>query len=163
VIVVRTNTLIRGRVHVIPHSLCTCLFHSLDVAACGLPYPNDQHFVTMVQFARVCRAKFNKIVCEMHQQLDSADLKLRIGIHSGPVTAGVLRGKRARFQLFGDTVNAASRMKSNGVPDKIHVSQQTAELLMEAGYSHWVTTREIPIDVKGKGKMQTYFVDPTTR
>jgi class 3 adenylate cyclase len=54
---------------------------------------------------------------------------MRFGIHSGPVTAGVIRSQNARFQLFGDTVNTASRMESNGAPGRIHISQETASQL----------------------------------
>ena len=52
---------------------------------------------------------------------DTAELQLRVGMHSGPVTAGVLRGEKARFQLFGDTVNTASRMESNGQKGKVRI------------------------------------------
>jgi class 3 adenylate cyclase len=73
------------------------LAHS-PVAACGVPKANKKHAVVMCRFARSAMAKFRS-VCRL------LDLSLRIGVHSGPVTAGVLRGDRARFQLFGDTVN----------------------------------------------------------
>jgi class 3 adenylate cyclase len=83
---------------------------------------------------------------------DTADLALRLGIHSGPVTAGVLRGERARFQLFGDTVNVAARMESNGMRGRIQASQSTADYLISAGKGHWVKAREDLVEAKGKGK-----------
>jgi class 3 adenylate cyclase len=95
------------------------------VAATGLPEPQDNHAIIMVRFARDCMVKVNELKHELVDKLgaDTAELEMRVGIHSGPVTAGVLRGSKGRFQLFGDTMNTASRMESNGVRGRIHVSQ----------------------------------------
>ena len=80
---------------------------------------------------------------------------IRMGLHSGQVTAGVLRGERSRFQLFGDTVNTAARMESTGIRNCIQVSSITASLLKEQGRSKWLREREERISVHGKGMMQT--------
>jgi hypothetical protein len=90
---------------------------------------------------------------------DILDLDMRIGLNSGPVTAGVLRGDRARFQLFGDTVNTASRMESNGMKGRIHISETTANKLVAQGKGQWIKEREDTIVAKGKGEMRTYWVE----
>ena len=89
-----------------------------------------------------------------------SSLALRIGLHSGPITGGVLRGQKSRFQLFGDTINTASRMESLGVTGKIHVSEATATELRNHGCGSWLEMRQDKVTAKGKGEMTTYFVTP---
>ena len=71
----------------------------------------------------------------------------------------MLRGDKARFQLFGDTVNTASRIENSSEPGKIHVSIDTATLLQQAGKGDWLEERPGgPVELKGKGTMQTYWL-----
>lgn len=132
------------------------------VAVCGLPEPCEDHAIVMARFARDCLEKMNELARKLEATLgpDTANLAMRTGLHSGPVTAGVLRGDRARFQLFGDTVNTAARMESTGIKRKIQVSQETAELIISANHPNWVKQREGHIVAKGKGQMQTYWLLP---
>jgi class 3 adenylate cyclase len=131
------------------------------MAVTGVPEPQDDHAVRMVKFARDCMIIMApQVLVSLQDQLgkDTADLGFRVGLHSGSVTAGVLRGSKSRFQLFGDTVNTASRMESNGSKGRLHISQTTADELTKAGKAHWLTPREDKIVAKGKGEMQTYWV-----
>lgn len=134
------------------------------VAVTGIPNAQPDHAVIMVKFARECMMKMREVINGLVDTLgeDTTALEMRVGLHSGATTAGVLRGDKGRFQLFGDTVNTASRMESNGVKGRIHVSQATADKLVEAGKGRWLTAREDKITAKGKGEMQTFFVSPTS-
>ncbi|CAB9523712.1 Receptor-type guanylate cyclase gcy [Seminavis robusta] len=129
----------------------------------GLPQPQKDHAVIMVKFAGACVEKMTQLTqtdLVEHLGEETSQLKLRVGIHSGPVTAGVLRGERARYQIFGDTVNTASRMESNSLPGMIQVSAETANLLRAANRGAWLTPREGGIEAKGKGSLDTYWVQP---
>ena len=82
---------------------------------------------------------------------------------SGPVTAGVLRGEKARFQLFGNTVNTASRLEASGLPNRIHCSRETKELLVSKGKESWIISRDQHVHLKGVGALETFWVTPRVR
>ncbi|NER84186.1 MAG: PAS domain S-box protein [Leptolyngbya sp. SIO1D8] len=85
---------------------------------------------------------------------DDSPFRLRIGIDTGPIVAGVIGLKKFSYDLWGDAVNVASRMESQGVADNIQVTQSVYERLK----NHYHLEERGIIDVKGKGKMQTYWL-----
>eukprot|EP00536_Pseudo-nitzschia_multiseries_P000747 jgi/Psemu1/249906/estExt_Genewise1Plus.C_90109 len=135
------------------------------VAVCGLPEARKNHAVATARFAMECLEAMKDRTRELELYLGpgTADLRLRIGLHSGPTIAGVLRGEKARFQLFGDTVNTAARMESTGQPNRIQVSQKTADLITAAGKERWLIRREEFVNAKGKGQLQTYWLERNKR
>ena len=90
--------------HSCSNAIHFCLnFYSTKVT--GIPNPQSDHAVIMVRFAKDCMVRLSQITNDLIDTLgeDTAQLKMRVGLHSGETTAGVLRGEKGRFQLFGDT------------------------------------------------------------
>jgi len=81
-------------------------------------------------------------------------LSIRIGIRTGAVIAGVIGSKKFIYDLWGDTVNTASRMESHGEAGKIQVSQETHDRLGDA----YAFEERGPVQIKGKGELMTYFL-----
>ena len=129
------------------------------IAVTGIPDHQSDHAVTMCRFAHECRLVLKRVFQDLDKVCgDTAELSMRFGIHSGPVTAGVLRGKKSRFELFGDTINTASRIESTSKPGMIQISQETANYLIDAGHSDWFEARDDVVKAKGKGELQTYWL-----
>ncbi|XP_057187976.1 adenylate cyclase type 4-like isoform X2 [Triplophysa rosa] len=138
---------------------------STYMAAAGLTNPANaderqaselscNHIRSMLDFAVALMGRLEKI--NMHS---FNNFKLRIGINHGPVIAGVIGAHKPQYDIWGNTVNVASRMDSTGVLDKIQVTEETAQVAQTHGYG--VTLRGV-INVKGKGELTTYFIHTDT-
>jgi len=119
------------------------------MVAGGIPIARADHAIACAEMALSMREEITRIGHQFDELLD-----LRIGINTGPVVAGVIGTKKFIYDLWGDTVNTASRMESHGAPGKIQVTESTYQCLRDR---YTLIPRE-PIYIKGKGLMQTYFL-----
>jgi len=119
------------------------------MAVCGMPVPVPDHVARMVRMA----IRMVHITRE-HAMEHKVAMKLRVGINSGPVVAGVIGKSKYIYDLWGDTVNLASRMESGGVPDMIQVTRPVYEKLKD----EYVFEARGEIEVKGKGSVETWLL-----
>ncbi len=124
------------------------------MAVAGAPEPRADHASAAMRLARGMLG----VVDVASRRLD-APLELRIGLASGPIVGGVIGRQRIMFDVWGDTVNTASRMQSTGIPGRIQVAKSTRDLLRD---EHAFDERE-PVEVKGLGSMTTYLVAEPVR
>ncbi len=121
------------------------------MGVCGLPAPNENHA------ENIARAAVD-IVAALEERNKTAQQswRIRVGINTGRVTGGVVGIKKYIYDVFGDTVNTASRMESNSEPMRINVSNTTYEILKDK----FDFEKREPVEVKGKGVFQMYFLNP---
>jgi PAS domain S-box-containing protein len=115
----------------------------------GLPTPRADHAMAIAAMALAIQVELAKL-----NQQSGRNLQMRIGIHSGPVVAGVIGLKKFIYDLWGDTVNIASRMESQGLVGKIQVTAPTYELLQHC----YLFEKRGTINIRGKGNMSTYIL-----
>jgi adenylate cyclase len=120
----------------------------------GLPISRADHAAAVAKMALDMQQAMARLVLPAAQVEIGKVLQMRIGIHTGAVQAGVIGTRKFTYDLWGDTVNTASRMESHGLPGRIQVSSTTYELLKE----NYAFEARGTIQVKGKGEMITYFL-----
>jgi adenylate cyclase len=116
----------------------------------GLPNPRSDHAEAISAMALDMQQAIKE-----YRDNRGLSLSIRIGIHSGPVVAGIIGTKKFIYDLWGDTVNTASRMESHGIPDGVQISEATY-LLIEDKYK---CDKRASINVKGKGQMTAYLLE----
>jgi adenylate cyclase len=118
------------------------------MVAAGVPHDRPDHAHILAQMALAMRDLVNQ------RCFGGRNLAFRIGMHSGPVVAGVIGQKKFIYDLWGDTVNTASRMESHGLPGEIQVTEITYQLLQ---HDFALEERGV-VSVKGKGEMKVYIL-----
>ncbi|XP_041376073.1 adenylate cyclase type 2-like [Gigantopelta aegis] len=116
------------------------------------PSDCESNLLTMTDFALAMLSTLIKLNAHSFNHF-----QLRVGINSGPVTAGVIGARKPQYDIWGDTVNVASRMDSSGETMKIQVCEKSAQVLISKGYSY--KYRGLT-KIKGKQPMHTYFITP---
>jgi class 3 adenylate cyclase len=118
------------------------------MVAAGIPEPREDHATVLARLALDIQDYVG------NQMVNGKELKLRIGINSGPIVAGVIGRRKFIYDLWGDTVNTASRMESHGIPGSIQITRTTYDLLK----NEFDCEPRGMIEVKGKGHMEAFML-----
>lgn len=124
------------------------------MAAGGLPTPNSTHATDAIKVALEMR----NFIAKGKEKKVAAGLpyfEIRIGVHTGPVVAGIVGVKKFQYDIWGDTVNTAARMEQNSVAGKINISGTTYELVKDK----FKCSYRGKIEAKNKGKIDMYFIE----
>ncbi|HZD56942.1 MAG TPA: adenylate/guanylate cyclase domain-containing protein [Anaerolineales bacterium] len=120
------------------------------MVACGVPVPRSDHAQAL---ARAALEMMDFV--SHHPACLSRGVQFRLGINSGPLVAGVIGRQKFHYDIWGDTVNTASRMESNGLPGKIQITAATYALIQ----GQFICVRRGKVPIKGKGEMETWFLE----
>ncbi len=123
------------------------------MAAAGLPTPNDTHAHDMVRAGLAMQQAMRQINAEQVGK-GLPELPMRVGIHSGPVVAGVVGSKKFAYDIWGDAVNLAARMESGGMPGEVNISAATFGLIKNT----FQCQHRGRFEAKNKGEIDMYFV-----
>ena len=124
------------------------------MCAGGIPTSTNDHFLRTVKVGLEMQAVMQSINVERNKQ-GKVPWELRVGIHTGPIVAGVVGKKKYAYDIWGNTVNIASRMESNGEPGKVNISAATYELIKEDYKCHY----RGKISAKNVGEIDMYFIE----
>jgi class 3 adenylate cyclase len=119
------------------------------MVAAGVPFPRDDHAAAITRLALDIQSYFEAL-----PPVHGHTANFRIGINSGPLVGGVIGTHKFQYDLWGDAVNTAARMESHGVPGRIQITAATYALIKD----QFSCEPRGPIEVKGKGEMETWFV-----
>jgi class 3 adenylate cyclase len=120
------------------------------MVAVGIPEPCDDHAAIAARLSLTMLDSFHLMRDELQ-----APIQLRVGMHIGPAVAGVIGERKFAYDIWGTTVNIASRMESHGAPDRVHVSKTVADRL--AGQFKFIPRGAV--EVKGAGLMETFWLE----